>query len=752
VLAPGASAPFAVIFTPSLLGTREGVLTLLTNDEDESTFTLRLTGRGAIGGEVQFEQATYPVTNLTTHVDLRVIRNGTRPCQLGLSMDDGVASKVPPFVAAIEGYDFSTYEPSVGYSSQIWPITFAEGELFKNFRVQLQIDSQAKHNKRFTVFLYNPTAGATLGPISTTTVEIRAPDSQRPTVSISTPTAGAKVSAAWPFRMTGVVGDAMGIERVEVALNGGSPVLATLATSQSPTSVPFSADISPAPGPNTMVVTAYDLRGNQASATRAFEFERRYQLSLALSSSEAGSVSSVIKPVDTPYPLPPGTASNSAGRVLQVLPSSSVTLSAKAKPGHVFRRWLNLPLIATAQGSTATFASPSADLTVTAEFMPTPFAPVGQSSGFLGLLRAESPAAASVVTEGLLSGTLSREGSFTGRLVINGASQPVSATFLGDGSAWTGAGTNGRDTVSVGNSTLRLIYDLSSDAIIAELMNGGMISRGTASRQTYSATSKVPASVMGGPRSARALYTLRLPVQASGLSPSAYPQGDGLASITVNSSGTVNLTGVLADGTPITGTSAFVLGNATPFCIQISTPGAAATVKGGLWTGTLYFDPTRQYSDVLGDITWFRPSAIGTKVHPYPSGWPQGMHIPAQGAFYNPSQTLDLTLGLMTHSAFLSFDHGRLTTSILKSNLSIRGNVITKTPPQDASFTLRVLTTTGLFSGTFTPNWPKPNPAKPAFKGILIQKGSPLGGSGHFLSNNKDALTPESGRMILGAP
>lgn len=61
---------------------------------------------------------------------------------------------------------------------------------------------------------------------------------------------------------------------------------------------------------------------------------------------------------------------------------------------------------------------------------------------------------------------------------------------------------------------------------------------------------------------------------------------------------------------------------------------------------------------------------------------------------------------------------------------------------------------TGLFKGTFTPEWRAPLlPVKkqPAFQGVLLQKGDNRGGWGFFLSNAADDPDPESGVVTLEA-
>ena len=104
-------------------------------------------------------------------------------------------------------------------------------------------------------------------------------------------------------------------------------------------------------------------------------------------------------------------------------------------------------------------------------------------------------------------------------------------------------------------------------------------------------------------------------------------------------------------------------------------------------------------------------------------------------------------------NAELNFHDGKLFPELWIRNFRIAGNIVTKMPATDSSYTLTLSPRTGLFSGTFTPNWTSPVAAKPAYKGILLRKGfSGPAGYGFFHSNRSADLDPESGGVSLGAP
>src|SRR5262249_18781740 len=124
---------------------------------------------------------------------------------------------------------------------------------------------------------------AVLGSITTATIEIQADDSTSPTLDILSPVAGSTTVLQTPtMAVSGTASDEHGIEHVTVALNGNSPVDAAL-SAPSGSSVPWSVDVSPVTGSNTMVVTAYDVRGNFPSLSRSFTVVRQNTLTISRS-------------------------------------------------------------------------------------------------------------------------------------------------------------------------------------------------------------------------------------------------------------------------------------------------------------------------------------------------------------------------------------------------------------------------------------------------------------------------------------
>jgi len=139
----------------------------------------------------------------------------------------------------------------------------------------------------------------------------------------------------------------------------------------------------------------------------------------------------------------------------------------------------------------------------------------------------------------------------------------------------------------------------------------------------------------------------------------------------------------------------------------------------------------------------------------YTAGWPSGIRVDAVGALYNKTTSVQNTLGVATVAAGVKNTNLEFTGNeisggnIVVDAINILGNVVSKVPKTNATFTLSATASTGSFTGTFSPGW---TGAKPAFKGLMLQKGGNKGGFGFFIGNQSGDLDPESGRVVLTAP
>jgi hypothetical protein len=705
----------------------------------------------------------------------------TATTSVAVATADGVTSVMPPFSAGLVGKDYTQLTSTV---------SFAANEFLKPVTVTLLPQLVAVTNRRFTVNLSSPAANAVLGAASAS-VQIISDTAASPTIRFSNPS-GIASSTVWPVVASGIAGSPIGVDRVEVSLNNGPVVVATLGSATSPVNVPWSASFEPVQGLNRLVATVYDLSGNSATVRRSFRFVRRYNVSLTRSvptdisatPDTAGLVALLATPAANASVMTP-SAVNTITRLSEVVPGTTVKFTATAKVGYSFSHWSGLPGSATVAGDVVSFTMPAANVAITATYTANVFGgDSNQTVGtFVGLVRANAGTVSSNDTEGFVSGTLTASsGLFAGRLLIGGELRSYTGNFYGNGSFFFTVGITKVPVLDLGNGRT---FDMSfaGDVITAEITNatlGG--SSGSINRALYSTASKVPSALLNAvvapaTISTRGIYTVGFPAKAQTpeLDTSLFPQGDGIATITVLDTGMVTLVGTLADGTAITASSNLVAGNVCPIFVQLNTPGST-TVKGGSFGGILTFDATQANSDVSGvDLRWFRPAVTApTTPNPvmdlYTAGWPTGIKVDAVGALYDATLTLQSSLGagapatatagntdlLFDNVRYKSSPTGSATVYDLRSlarTPRIVNSVVTLIPSGTTSYTLTAVQATGTFSGTVAVDVGSliTDPSKPPYRGIIVQKGTNKGGYGYVISATTGDRDPQSGGVSLTA-
>jgi hypothetical protein len=598
---------------------------------------------------------------------------------------------------------------------------------------------------------------------------------KKPVLAVLTPAVRSTTLATLsPYRVSGYVRDleAVGMDRIELVLNGGAPQAATLSGAPSDIYREWHLDIAPQEGPNTLDVTAIDNESiSSAVVSRSFDFTRRYALDITTNGT-AGVVGLRVA-AGGAYSL---VASNPPTNDYTVAPGSVITLTATAKSNSVFSHWSGLPGGAAVTGNQAVILMPNADVSgVVAHFVANPFTPpAGQSRVFAGLLAPVNAADQRMQTVGHITGSLSTSGLFSGKLMNLGLTDRFVVNFFGNGSSLFNLG-GGVTTASLslsGGRTVTMLFDTVNGTITASLTRLGVVSTATLQRSIYGSGANVAANLLNrklrasDPANTVGFYTMALPseVQVPALALSSYPQGAGYGTIYLQRSGILNASGVLADGTSFTWSSVLVAGDQAPVFAQLKTPGAT-TLLGSLG-GHLDFAVAAASDVTSSDLIWIRPAvvqqsgttALAKQTQIYTSGWSTGITVGCSGALYDSTSSVQTSLALpapdaVNGNAELQFNEGKLIAPVTISTLNVTGNAASKIPTTDRTYSLTFSASVGLYSGTFTPNWTTPSSIKPGFKGILVRKGfTGPAGYGYFHSNRTLDLDPESGEVTLGAP
>lgn len=565
-------------------------------------------------------------------------------------------------------------------------------------------------------------------------------DSTKPTVAVSSPLGGAKVAetVSGSISVTGSAADNKRVAGVEVKLNDGNWGAATTLVASSGLTATYTSTISPVPGLNTIAVRSTDTNGNVSdTVSRSFTYVVMRPFAVTITPANGGTVT-----------YTPALVSGKA----QI--GTTYTLKATAATGYFFDFWSRSPTAlsdAAAAASTLSVVM-SEGLSVTANFMPTPFS----AGSYNGLAKPADPGKVAIDNLGRFAGALAATGRMSASL--NCAGTPISIVANFDPHTGNASGHNGTATVPA-----TLAYDLhidltdDTDKITGTLskMSSGTVTAVCvldADRAVFSTTGlHVPDEFLKpGDNTGNGYYTVVLPARDSqtGLTTSEYPQGDGIGTLTVTPGGTITLTATLADGTAITASAPMSKNDEWPLSAFIKGSSTAAGVTIG---GMVKFGTGLGRTDLSGvDLRWFRGPLDNAPY--YPAGWLSGIQMDIMGARYVQLDGSELPgLGATSPSgnALLEISDGLLSSTISKSLNIGATNAVTKIPAADASYSLAITASNGSVSGTFT--HPGHATIKPAIRAVIYQKGDRPGAYGFFLSPvPTGSTTPgESGGVTL---
>ena len=707
----------------------------------------------SLSSSVQNVQAAAPFATVL------IRRSGTQAATVRLVTSNGVRTSLPPLEAALAGVDYSSVDTVVQFNA---------GEDSKTVNIPLLARPASTPNRRLTVALVDPSAGSSIGSISSSELRLLASDTLAPSLQLLAPSQGAtQVSATRPYTLSGTVSDGRGVDRVDVSVNGAAPLRAVLGT-PSGNSIPWSLAISPVEGTNSISVVAHDLSGNaSAPIVRSFTFTLRHALEVIATTVGNSGLMGTITATGTPASALTQISSAAPGpnsKSYAVLPGATVRLSAVAPAGHVFSHWAVKPAGASEQGPLLSFTMPQSSATAEARFVINPF--TANTGEFNGLLSAAPGYPSGNASFGALRLMMTSTGSFTGSLMMDGFKLNLPAgQFSAAGVGRFGSLTTRAVQVERGSKPAVEISDLVWDqgseisGAVTIYRRRAVVSRSqfTLRRAEFGLKNLITATSNAETFAAylknAPSYTLVIAAksQNNGLESVDYPQGHGIGSLKVSNQGVVSVVGKLADDTSFTMAAPLNRNESEGLEAPLYTQLYNAL---GSFGGLLALDSTQAESDMRAlDCQWYRPW-IGTSQW-YPWGWEEGLRVDLRAAAYVPnlrngvlpgvglSQTQGNTEFVLSRGLLDDPILGRLNLSAINavSPLAVEGMA------QPASYLFKLNAATGEVSGQFTHS----NGLKPTFQGRVYQKGSTPGAYGYFMSPRPAKLdgSGESGSIVV---
>ncbi len=480
-------------------------------------------------------------------------------------------------------------------------ITFSDGESTQMVNISVTADNRAEAHEHFLVRLDTATGAATLGLPNEARVTLLEQDTNAPTVTLTTPTEGARVALS-ALTLTGRAADDKGLSKVEVALNEGTFTEAVMTLDARGTGAAFTAQVPVVMGANTVRVRATDAAGLVGNEVlRRFTFVPLRPLALTLLPASAGRVS-----ISPAAPL----------SALEV--GKNYTLTAIPSAGFLFDRWT---------GSSLTQASPSLSFTMseglsfTAHFATNPIG-TAQAGDYQGLVQAAAGVEPMAGNHGLVTMTLAGAGGLSGQLRLGATTLPFIGILHPNGSVRFGSQRSlflalpqaARPTLQ-----LRLGFDLNARSftgrVDAETRTGVQaMSTLTGAKTRASLPANSPLLTNDG----------RYALTMTQTQPTPGTDGFPTASTTtltgiLTRQGRFTLTGTLSDGSRFTATASLLETGFMP--LHTLLPADSGSLG-------ILLDWEDTPASVIGtEGKWFRPP---NPSRDYPFGWPEGIEFSLQ--------------------------------------------------------------------------------------------------------------------------
>lgn len=480
-------------------------------------------------------------------------------------------------------------------------------------------------------------------------------DTKAPTVSISSPKNGAKLTVPSVF-IQGKASDNLAVALVQYRLENAA---GTNDYQDADGTNTWSATVDNLiPGPNTIRVLAIDISGNEATAASTVTFVATSQIQVSVTGS--GTV--------TP---------NLNGQLLQV--GNTFKMTAKPSSGQVFSNWTGS---VTSTASALTFVMQS-NMVLTANFVPNPFTPlVGTYQGLISDTNARAHASSGFVTL-----TLASAGSFSAKITLGGKPYSLSGVFSAGGFASNSIVRKGLTPVSA-----QLNLDMTGGGITGVFSDGTFTAALDAGLIT-----KTPGADAGK-------YTLVIPGAETG---SGKPGGDSYGTVVVSPTGAISVSGVLSDGTKFTQKANLLTTGQWAFYVPL--------YKGN---GSILSWLTFNTGAISGTTDWFKLSAAGGKLYPagftnettaagsayvFAAGVPVLNLAPGQMWLQNGNLTASFTNQITIDSASkVTSTNATVKVTITTSTGLFKGTVVNPADGKSISFNGVVLQKQNIAAGFFT--------------------------------------------------
>jgi hypothetical protein len=510
------------------------------------------------------------------------------------------------------------------------------------------------------------------------------PDNTRPTVAFTAPASGARITTPVAL-IRGTASDNYDVQRVEVQTGSSAyvPALGTRAWTNFSTLQP---------GTNWIRVRSVDLSGNiSVTNIRSIVYVVTSPLNLVTNTFGWGTVSG-------------------ATNLQRLELGRGYTLTATARPGYAFSNWTG-DILTTSAAKLQFLMQPN--MSIAANFVLNPFIPA--KGTYIGLFTPNG--FAFHTNSGSFKITTTDKGTYSASILLGGKKYAASGQLDLDGSA-----TNVIQRAGLAPLTVQWSFNLNSALYVYGSIGATNWENGSAifgERSVAYTRSNAPLA---------GKYTLIVPGDLG--NPNGI-QGDGYGTATIDFSGNLKFSGVLADGAKVT--------QSVPITKSGLWPHHAVTYGGrGSIQGWVAFDANGvdiSFQTLL-PLSWNRPGLPATKLYTNLLTFEPQM----TGSIYRApvgatSRILNLT------NAQVVLTGGSLTTSpsINDVVLGLSSRVTNASPNTlTCTFTLP----TGLFTGTYRETG---TTRTITFRGAVLQVEYQNRGSGHFLSTN------ESGHVAFEA-